>query len=53
MIRQLRLAVTAEDYDQAVAFYRDVLGMAELAVWASPDGGHFTLLDAEIGRAHV
>ena len=49
MIRQLRLVVTAEDYDDAVAFYRDVLGMAELAVWASPDGGRVILLDA--GRA--
>lgn len=49
MIRQLRLVVTADDYDRAVAFYRDVLGMGELAVWVSPDGGHVTLLDA--GRA--
>ena len=49
MIRQLRLVVTAEDYDQAVAFYRDVLGMPELAVWSSPDGGRVMLLDA--GRA--
>jgi len=49
VIRQLRLVVTAEDYDEAVAFYRDVLGMGELAVWASPDGGHVTLLDG--GRA--
>ena len=49
MIRQLRLVVTAEDYDEAVAFYRDVLGMGELAVWASLDGGHVTLLDG--GRA--
>ena len=49
MIRQLRLVVTAEDYDAAVAFYRDVLGMGQLAVWVSPDGGQVTLLDA--GRA--
>jgi predicted enzyme related to lactoylglutathione lyase len=49
VIRQLRLVVTAEDYAEAVAFYRDVLGMDELAVWASPDGGQVTLLDA--GRA--
>jgi lactoylglutathione lyase len=49
MIRQLRLVVTAEDYGEAVAFYRDVLGMSELAVWVSPDGGRVTLLDA--GRA--
>jgi predicted enzyme related to lactoylglutathione lyase len=49
VIRQLRLVVTAEDYDEAVAFYRDVLGMGQLAVWVSPDGGQVTLLDA--GRA--
>jgi len=49
VIQQLRLVVTAEDYDDAVAFYRDAMGMGELAVWASPDGGQVTLLDA--GRA--
>jgi lactoylglutathione lyase len=49
VIRQLRLVVTAEDCSEAVAFYRDVLGMGQLAVWASPDGGQVTLLDA--GRA--
>jgi predicted enzyme related to lactoylglutathione lyase len=49
VIRQLRLVVTAEDYDEAIAFYRDVLGMGQLAVWVSPDGGQVTLLDA--GRA--
>jgi predicted enzyme related to lactoylglutathione lyase len=49
MVRQLRLVVTAEDYDEAVAFYRDVLDMGELAVWSSPDGGRVILLDA--GRA--
>jgi len=48
-VRQLRLVVTAEDYEQAVRFYRDVLGMGELAVWSSPDGGRVILLDA--GRA--
>jgi catechol 2,3-dioxygenase-like lactoylglutathione lyase family enzyme len=49
VIRQLRLVVTADDYEDAVAFYRDVLAMPELAVWSSPDGGSVTLLDA--GRA--
>jgi predicted enzyme related to lactoylglutathione lyase len=48
-VRQLRLVVTADDYDEAVGFYRDVLGMDELAVWSSPDGGRVILLDA--GRA--
>jgi lactoylglutathione lyase len=49
VIRQLRLVVTADDYDKAVAFYRDVLGLPELAVWSSPGGGRVILLDA--GRA--
>jgi lactoylglutathione lyase len=49
VIRQLRLVVTAEDYDRAVEFYRDVLGMRVLDVWSSPDGGRGLLLDA--GRA--
>jgi lactoylglutathione lyase len=48
-VRQLRLVVTAADYDEALGFYRDVLGLPELAVWSSPDGGRVTLLDA--GRA--
>src|SRR5690242_10935858 len=44
----MRLVVTAEDYDEAVAFYRDVLGLPQLA--AFDDGaGHVVILDA--GRA--
>jgi lactoylglutathione lyase len=43
---QLRLAVTAEDYDHALRFYRDVLGMPELGAFASPAGGRVTILDA-------
>ena len=46
---QLRLVVTAPDYDDALRFYRDALGLPELAVWSSPDGGRVVLLDA--GRA--
>jgi predicted enzyme related to lactoylglutathione lyase len=47
-VRQLRLVVTADDYDAAVAFYRDVLGMPEEGAFAA-EGGHVTILDA--GRA--
>jgi predicted enzyme related to lactoylglutathione lyase len=47
-VRQLRLVVTADDYEAALRFYRDVLGMPEEAVFASP-GGRVTILDA--GRA--
>ena len=46
--RELRLVVTAADYDEALRFYRDVLGLPQLAEFPSP-GGHVVLLDA--GRA--
>ena len=47
-VRELRVAVTAEDYDEALAFYRDVLGLRERAAFSSEDG-RVTILDA--GRA--
>ncbi|GAA3218222.1 VOC family protein [Actinocorallia longicatena] len=47
-VTELRLVVTAADYDKAVAFYRDTLGLPERAAFASP-GGHVTILEA--GRA--
>jgi lactoylglutathione lyase len=47
-VLEMRLVVTAADYDEALAFYRDVLGLTQLA--AFDDGaGHVTILDA--GRA--
>jgi len=47
-VTELRLVVTAEDYDEALRFYRDVLGLREEAAFSSP-GGRVTILDA--GRA--
>ncbi len=47
-VYELRLVVTADDYDQALRFYRDVLGLPERASYSSPDG-HVTILEA--GRA--
>jgi lactoylglutathione lyase len=47
-VSQLRLVVTAPDYEEALRFYRDVLGMPEEAAF-SVEGGHVTILDA--GRA--
>ena len=47
-VRELRLAVTAPDYDEALSFYRDVLGLRERAAFSSPDG-RVTILEA--GRA--
>lgn len=47
-VRQMRLVVTAPDYDAALTFYRDVLGLPELAAFAVA-GGRVSILDA--GRA--
>jgi lactoylglutathione lyase len=47
-VKQLRLVVTAPDYEQALRFYRDVLGLPERAAYTSP-GGRVTILEA--GRA--
>ena len=48
-VRQLRLVVEASDFEAALAFYRDALGLpVELDV-AGDDGEHVVILDA--GRA--
>ncbi len=47
--RQLRLVVVAEDYERAVAFYRDALGLPEEAAFAGDGDARVTILDA--GRA--
>jgi predicted enzyme related to lactoylglutathione lyase len=47
-VLELRLVVTADDYEAALAFYRDALGMPELGAFTSP-GGRVSILDA--GRA--
>jgi predicted enzyme related to lactoylglutathione lyase len=48
-VRQLRLVVEAEDYETALAFYRDVLGLAQLEAYEAEGGAHVAILDA--GRA--
>jgi lactoylglutathione lyase len=47
-VRELRLAFTVENYDQAVRFYRDVLGLPVIQEWERPTGSG-AILDA--GRA--
>ena len=47
-VLEMRLVVTAVDYDAALTFYRDVLGLTELGAFSS-DGGRVSILDA--GRA--
>ena len=48
-VSELRLVVTVDDYDAAVAFYRDVLGLAEAAEYISDGAGRVIILEA--GRA--
>jgi lactoylglutathione lyase len=50
-VRELRLVLTVDDYDAALRFYRDVLGLDALAAYDAPNGGRVTLLGA--GRATV
>ena len=47
-VRELRLAMTVENYGEAVRFYRDVLGLPAIQEWSEPTGSG-AILDA--GRA--
>lgn len=47
-VLEMRLVVTAPDYEEAITFYRDVLGMPEIAAFTS-EGARVAILDA--GRA--
>jgi len=49
-VRELRLVVTVDDHEQALRFYRDVLGLPQVADFSSAEG-RCVLLDA--GRATV
>jgi methylmalonyl-CoA/ethylmalonyl-CoA epimerase len=47
-VTELRVALTVQDFDQAVAFYRDALGLEQIADWSSETGRVVVL---EAGRA--
>ena len=47
-VKELRLALTSEDYEGSLRFYRDVLGLPVLSSWER-ESGSGTILDA--GRA--
>lgn len=47
-VKEFRVVLTVEQFDQAVAFYRDALGLAQLEDWSS-EMGRVILL--EVGRA--
>jgi lactoylglutathione lyase len=44
-VHEMRLVVTTKDYEKALHFYRDVLGLKERAAFVS-EGGHVTILEA-------
>jgi predicted enzyme related to lactoylglutathione lyase len=48
-VLQMRLVVEADDYDEAVRFFRDVLGLREEEAFAGPGDARVVILDA--GRA--
>ena len=47
-VTELRVALTVQDFGQALAFYRDTLGLEQIANWSS-ETGRVVVLDA--GRA--
>jgi methylmalonyl-CoA/ethylmalonyl-CoA epimerase len=48
MVKELRIALTVENYDEALAFYRDAVGMSLLDEWNTPSSNGALL---EAGRA--
>ena len=49
-VRELRVALTVDNYEEAVAFYRDALGLPVVFSWDEPTGSG-AVLDA--GRATI
>ena len=47
-VTELRVALTVAEFDEALAFYRDALGLPQLADWSS-EAGRVVVLDG--GRA--
>jgi catechol 2,3-dioxygenase-like lactoylglutathione lyase family enzyme len=43
-VRQLRLVVEAEDYEAALAFYRDALGVPEQAAFSNDGDARVVIL---------
>src|SRR5687767_7880373 len=44
-VKELRLVVTVEDFDAALAFYREALGLEEREAWEA-QAGRVAILDA-------
>ena len=51
--RQLRLIIETDDFDKAVEFYRDVLGMAEQPAFATAGDDRVSILHAGIATIEL
>jgi predicted enzyme related to lactoylglutathione lyase len=52
-VRQLRLVVEAEDFDAAVAFFRDALGLPEQAAFQAEDDAKVMILNAGLATLEL
>jgi uncharacterized glyoxalase superfamily protein PhnB len=52
-VRELRLVMTTDDYEAAVEFYRDALGMAVSAEYLSDDQGRVAILEGGVATLEL
>jgi lactoylglutathione lyase len=52
-VRELRLVLTTDDYDAAVALCRDVLGMPVSAEYLSEEQGRVVILEAGVATLEI
>jgi AcrR family transcriptional regulator/uncharacterized glyoxalase superfamily protein PhnB len=52
-VRQLRVVVRTDDFDEAVAFYRDVVGMPERAAFSGEGDAEVVVLDAGVATLEL
>lgn len=52
-VRELRLVLTTDDYDAAVEFYRDILGMPVSAEYLSAEQGRVVILEAGVATLEI
>jgi uncharacterized glyoxalase superfamily protein PhnB len=52
-VTQLRLVVETDDYEKAVAFYRDVLGLSELEAYEGVDGARVAILSVPTATLEI
>jgi lactoylglutathione lyase len=52
-VHELRLVVTTDDYDAAVDFFRNVLGMPVSAEYLSQDQGRVVILEAGVATLEI